>query len=151
MMLYYTNLTWPASDYIWEPALSISTTSVRGITLCLPYHYLCLEGHWCPAAARSPLGAPEWWALLPCPRYPESQALPPWRVRVEEESGVHGHLCHGWCCPYAALLLQVGREVAALAPLSLQPSHLWPQLPCVPSLLLWPGSQVMYATSSAAT
>ena len=77
MTLYHTNLTWAASDYIWEPALSTSATSVRGITLCL-------EGHWCPEAARSRLGAPGWWAL-------PSQALPPWRVRVREGPGLRGH------------------------------------------------------------
>ena len=82
MMLYHTNLTWAASDYIWEPALSTSATSVRGITLCL-------EGHWCPEAATSRLGAPGWWAFPSCPWWILHGS--PWRVRAGEGPGLRGH------------------------------------------------------------
>lgn len=108
MMLYYTNHTWAASDYIWEPALSISTTSVKA-SLCaflitVPWRSLVL------CCARSPLRALESWALLPCPWYPESQALPPWRwgwmrVRVAWTPSAMSVVVR-----HAVLLLQVGRK-----------------------------------------
>lgn len=140
MMLYYTNHTWAASDYIWESALSISTTSVRGITLCLPYHCalkvtgaLLLLGH--------PL---EHWNGGPfCHAHdilsPKLYHHGGWGWKRSQ--GCMDTSAMSVVVRHAVLLLQVGREVVTLAPLSLQPSYLWPQLPCVPSFLLQPGSQ----------
>lgn len=150
MMLYYTNHTWAASDYIWEPALSISTTSVRGITLCLPYHCalkvtgaLLLLGH--------PL---EHWNGGPF---------------------CHAHdilspkLCHhggwGWkrsqgCMDtsamsvvvrHAVLLLQVGREVVTLAPLFCSPVTCGHSCPLCHLSCCSQEVKVMCATSSTAT
>lgn len=82
MMLYYTNHTWAASDYVWEPALSISTTSVEA-SLCaflitVPWRSLVL----CCASAL------EHWVVGPSAILvvwvPSSATM---EVRVEESQG----------------------------------------------------------------
>ena len=78
---------------------------------------------------------------------------PPW-IPMEGEGGRGAGAAWTPCVPavvrHAVPSPWAGREVAARAPLALQPSYLWPQPPCMPCLLLRPGRPSHGAASSAA-